>query len=110
MWSVLPVTASLYQASKIAAAAAPLVARGGTLVLVAECADGIGPVETVNRAIYEIGIRPRLAEGVRVVLVSGMPREVVATSYAEYAARAEDVVAGSVLVVPRASQIIVEGT
>ena len=33
----LPVTASLYQAAKIAAAAAPLVDRAGTLVVVAEC-------------------------------------------------------------------------
>jgi nickel-dependent lactate racemase len=104
----LPVTGSLYQASKLAAAVAPLVEPGGMLVLVAECADGIGPIEVVNRAIYEIGIRPRLAPGVRVVLVSALDRATVAPSYATWAARVEDVIEpGRVLVVPRASHLIV---
>jgi nickel-dependent lactate racemase len=104
----LPVTASLYQASKIAAAVAPLVAPHGTLVLVAECRDGIEPVDTVNRAIFELGIRPRLAPGVRVALVSSLPPDVVARSYATYLARAEDALSTTtdVLVVPRASYLI----
>ena len=57
----LPVTASLYQAAKIAAAAAPLVEPGGTLVVAAECTDGIGPLDVVNEAIFRIGVLPRLA-------------------------------------------------
>jgi lactate racemase len=106
---VLPVTASLYQASKIAAAVAPLVEPGGMIVLVAECAEGIGPLEVVNQAIYEIGVKPRLPPGVRIALVSAMAREVVGPSYATWAARPEDVIApGRVLVVPRASHIIVD--
>jgi nickel-dependent lactate racemase len=102
----LPVTATLYQASKIAAAVASLVEPDGTLVMVAECAAGIGPVEVVNRAIFEIGIRPRLAPGVRVVLVSALSPELVRSSYAVPAARVEDVVTGPFVAVPRASQLI----
>ena len=104
----LPVTGSLYQASKIAAAVAPLVAAGGTLVLVAECPEGTGPIDTVNSAIFEIGIKPRLAPDVRVVLVSSLPRDVVGKTYASWAARAEDVLGdGSIVVVPHASSIII---
>jgi nickel-dependent lactate racemase len=104
---VLPITASLYQASKIAAAVAPLVAPDGTLVLVAECRDGIEPVDIVNHAIFELGIRPRLAPGVRVALVSSLAPSVVGRSYATYLARAEDALTtDDVLVVPRASYLI----
>lgn len=104
---VLPVTASLYQASKIAAAVAPLVEPGGIIVLVAECAGGIGPIDVVNHAIYDIGIAPRLPPGATIALVSSLDRAVVAQSYAVWAARAEAVVRpGRVLVVPRASHII----
>ncbi|MEO7729450.1 MAG: lactate racemase domain-containing protein, partial [Kofleriaceae bacterium] len=68
----LPVTASLYQAAKIAAAVAPLVEPNGTLVLAAECPDGIGPLETVNEAIFRIGVLPRLPPQARLVLVSDL--------------------------------------
>ncbi len=47
----LPLTASLYQASKLVAAAAPLVEDGGTVVVVAQCPAGTGPIDVVNRAI-----------------------------------------------------------
>jgi len=103
------VTASLYQASKMLVAIAPLVADGGTVVLVAPCVEGIGPVQVVNEAIYELGIRPRLPARHRVVLVSSLTREEVAPSYAEWAARIEDVVDPSarIVVAPRASKLIV---
>ena len=74
---VHPVTASLYQAAKLAAAAAPLVAPNGTLLLVAECADGIGPLEIVNEAIFRIGVLPRLAPGVSLQLLSALPSSTV---------------------------------
>ena len=108
---VLPVTASLYQASKIVAAVAPLVAPGGSIVLVAECPDGIGGVDVVNRAIYEIGLAPRLPEGTLVHLVSALDASVVAPSYARWAARVEDVLrdsGGPVTILPRASQLLIE--
>src|SRR5690606_33165342 len=77
---VLPVTASLYQAAKIAAAVAPLVADDGVLVLVAECPDGTGPLPIVNEAIFRIGVLPRLPSGATIRLVSALsPSRVACT-------------------------------
>jgi hypothetical protein len=106
---VLPVTASLYQASKIVAAVAPLVADGGTIVLAAECHDGTGPLEVVNRGIYEIGLRPRLPPAHTIALVSSLAPSIVEQTFARPAARVEDVIASArrdVVVVPRASQLL----
>ncbi|MCA9673682.1 MAG: DUF2088 domain-containing protein [Kofleriaceae bacterium] len=106
----LPVTASLYQASKLVAAVAPLLDDDGTIVVVAECGDGIGGVDVVNRAIYDIGLRPRLPARHRVVLVSALDAATVAPSYARWAARAEDVLAdatGPIVVAPHASKMLV---
>ena len=110
---VLPVTASLYQAAKVAAAAAPLVADNGILVLVAECPDGVGPKVVVNEAIFRIGILPRMPSGARIALVSGLPANEVACTLVEYAASVDDAIRdipGPVLVLPRASQLIAEST
>ncbi|MGE5180605.1 MAG: lactate racemase domain-containing protein [Acidobacteriota bacterium] len=107
----LPVTASLYQSAKIAAAAAPLVAEGGTLVVVAECRDGVGPLATVNEAIFRIGVLPRLARGVRLVLVSSLDQATVSRTLLTRAASIEDVLVsqtGPVVVIPEASQLVTE--
>ena len=101
----LPVTASLYQAAKIAAAASPLVEPGGELVIVAECPDGIGPVEVVNEAIFRTGILPRLPPGARLSLVSSMPPELVARTLVEYRAEIPEI-SGRALVIPKASQLL----
>jgi nickel-dependent lactate racemase len=105
----LPVTGSLYQAAKIVAAVAPLVEPGGVVVLVAECPDGTGPLDTVNRAIYEIGLRPRLPNAHEIALVSSLSAAQVAPTFARFATRAEDVIApraGELVVIPRASQLL----
>ena len=107
----LPVTASLYQAAKIAAACAPLVEPGGTLLLVAECPDGIGPLDTVNEAIFRIGVLPRLAPNVRLVLVSDLGEAATKQTLLDYAPSVEsilDATGGPITVVPRASQLILE--
>lgn len=109
----LPVTASLYQAAKIAAASAPLVEPHGTLVVVAQCPDGIGPLEVVNDAIFRIGVLPRLAEGVRLVLVSDLPERETSQTLLAYASSVESVAAsveGRVLVVPHASHVLAEAS
>lgn len=109
----LPVTATLYQAAKIAAATADLVEPGGVLVLVAECPEGIGPLDVVNEAVFGIGVLPRLASGVTLKLVSSLSREEVATTRLEYAASVADAIrgiSGPVVVVPRASQLIIEAS
>jgi len=109
----LPVTASLYQAAKIAAAVAPLVAEGGTLALVAECADGIGPLDVVNEAIFRIGVLPRLAPGARLALVSALSPAQVGHTLLDHAPSLEPLVRaasadGPIVVLPRASRLLVE--
>jgi nickel-dependent lactate racemase len=108
-----PVTASLYQASKLVAAAAPLVAEGGTVIVVADCADGVGPLDVVNRGIYEIGLRPRLPGRHRVVLVSSLAREVVEPTYCAWAPSLEAALAeaeggAEPLVLPSAARLLCE--
>ena len=107
---VLPVTASLYQAAKIAAAVAPLVEDGGTLVIAAECPEGVEPLETVNEAILRIGILPRLPPRSRLVLISGLERAVVEKTLCEYAPDLATVIGQTnrVLVAPKASQLLCE--
>jgi nickel-dependent lactate racemase len=106
-----PITSSLYQASKLVAAAAPLVADNGTVVLVAECWLGTGPLDIVNRGIFEIGIRPRLPAQHEVLLVSALPPELVAKTYCRHAASLEVALAGMAeppLVLPRAGSLLCE--
>lgn len=110
---VLPVTATLYQAAKIAAATAALVQPGGVLVLVAECPEGIGPKVVVNEAIFRIGILPRLAPGVTLKLVSSLSASDVACTLLDYAASVDAAIRdipGHIVVVPRASQLIIEAS
>lgn len=105
----LPVTATLYQAAKIAAAMAPLVKPGGLLLLVAECPDGIGGLEVVNEKIFRIGVLPRLAAGVRLGLVSGLEAAIARTTLLEpfdSITLALNQVRGSVIVAPHASQLV----
>jgi len=109
----LPVTATLYQAAKIAAACADLVEPGGTLVLAAECPDGTGPLPVVNEAVFRIGVLPRLAPGVSIRLVSSLSPSKVACTLVDHAASIESVLAertGRVVVIPRASQLILEAS
>lgn len=104
----LPVTASLYQAAKIASASAPLVTPNGDLVLVAECADGIEPLATVNEAIFRIGVLPRLPSDARIHLVSGLPRTQVERTLLRPLDSLADLVARapSIAIIPRASQLL----
>ena len=106
---VAPVTSSLYQAAKIAAAVAPLVEAGGALVVVAECGDGIGPLDVVNEAILRTGVLPRLAPGVTMHLVSALSPESVSRTLMRCAVAIEPFLdRGAVAVVPQASQLLVE--
>jgi nickel-dependent lactate racemase len=109
---VLPVTASLYQTAKIAAAVAPLIEVDGTLVLAAECTDGTGPLETVNEAIFRIGVLPRLPSGTRIILVSSLDEKVVRQTLVEYSSTLDPFIASAsrITVVPRASQLLCEPT
>ncbi|MBK9518186.1 MAG: DUF2088 domain-containing protein [Anaeromyxobacter sp.] len=81
----LPVSGSLYQASKLVPPAGLLLRDGGVVIVAAECPDGIGPVAVVNEAIFTLGVRRFLPERFTLLLVSGMPPATVARSYATYA-------------------------
>lgn len=108
---VLPVTASLYQAAKIAAAVAPLVEEDGTIVIVAECPDGTGPLPVVNEAIFRIGVLPRLPRGATLQLVSSLSPSKVACTLLDHASSVGAAIrdrTGAVLVIPRASQLLFE--
>lgn len=105
-----PITATLYQAAKIAAACAPLVLPGGALVVVAECADGIGPLETVNEAIFRIGVLPRLPPSASLHLICSLPPSDVAQTLVAPLASPSSLIAAasSILVIPHASKLLFE--
>jgi len=108
----LPVTASLYQAAKIAAAVAPLLAPGGTLLLAAECPDGIGPLDIVNDAIFRIGVLPRLPPGTTLGLLSSLPpsevRRTLLTPIPSPLPLLDS--HATIAIVPRASRLLLEPT
>jgi nickel-dependent lactate racemase len=77
-----PVTDSLYQASKLIAPAGAVLRSGGVVIVVADCSAGTGPLDRVNRGIYELGLRPQLPPVHAVWLVSTLPDAVVRSTYA----------------------------
>jgi len=103
-----PVTDTLYQASKLVASVASHLLPGGTIVLVAPCDRGVGPVEVVNQAIYEIGLRPRLPAQHRILLLSNLPSEMVSATYAAPVESLEQAICGvdELLVVRGASKLL----
>ncbi|HVU03750.1 MAG TPA: lactate racemase domain-containing protein [Polyangiaceae bacterium] len=80
-----PVTRSLYQASKLLPPAGAILEEGGSVIVVAECSEGIEPVARVNEGIYRLGVARSLPARHRVLLVSELPESTVRRSYAEYA-------------------------
>lgn len=78
-----PVSESLYQASKLVPPAGALLEDDGVVIVVADLALGTGPLERVNRGIYELGLRPQLPPRHRVLLVSQLPEETARATYAE---------------------------
>lgn len=102
-----PVTDSLYQAAKIAAAVAGLVAPGGLLVIVAPCGSGIGPLGIVNDAIFKTGVLPRLPPGAQIGLLSLQPAEEVALTHLKHVDSLVSLApTDDFLVVPAASSLI----
>ncbi len=81
----LPVSSSLYQASKLVPPAGLLLRDGGAVVVAAECPEGTGPVEVVNEMIFALGVRRYLPPRHRIFLVSGMDEGTVSRTYATFA-------------------------
>ena len=80
-----PVTMNLYQACKPLPPAGAVLKEGGTIVLAAQCGDGIGPVDVINEAIYRLGSVHSLPRNHRVILVSERSPKEVQPTFAEYA-------------------------
>jgi nickel-dependent lactate racemase len=111
----LPVSASLYQASKLVPPAGLLLRPGGTVIVAAECPEGTGPLGIVNEKIFELGVRRYLPAPCRLFLVSGMDEATVAQTYATFVPsvtwaleRARDAAGGSLdaLVLPDAGDVV----
>jgi lactate racemase len=80
-----PVTSSLYQASKLLPPAGAILEEGGTAVLVADCNEGTGPLDIVNRGIYELGVRLAMPKEHVIRLVSELAPDVADRTYARRA-------------------------
>lgn len=108
-----PVTMNLYQACKLLPPAGAALADGGTVILAAECAAGIGPVQVINEAIYRLGSVHSLPPRHRVVLVSSHGPAAVALTFADWApsvevalAEARERAPGPLLVMPRGGELV----
>jgi len=113
----LPVSGSLYQASKLVPPAGLLLLDGGVVIVAAECPGGTGPLKTVNEAIFALGVRRFLPERYTLFLVSGLPEATVAQTYARHAPSLDWAVGeaarlmggrGRVLVMPDAGDLVPE--
>jgi lactate racemase len=111
----LPVSGSLYQASKLVPPAGLLLRDGGVVIVAAECPEGTGPLKTVNEAIFTLGVRRFLPARYTLLLVSGMDEATVSQTYARHAPSLEAAVAeaarlvggrGRVLVMPDAGDLV----
>jgi hypothetical protein len=111
----LPVSGSLYQASKLVPPAGLLLQDGGVVIVAAECPGGTGPLQTVNEAIFALGVRRFLPARYTLLLVSGMDEATVRQTYARYAPSLQEAVAeaarliggrGRVLVLPDAGDLV----
>jgi nickel-dependent lactate racemase len=80
-----PVTSSLYQAAKLLPPAGAVLEEGGTAVLVAGCEEGTGPLDIVNRGIYELGVRLAMPKNHVVRLVSALPPDLADSTFARRA-------------------------
>jgi nickel-dependent lactate racemase len=85
----LPVSSSLYQASKLVPPAGILLRDGGTVVVAAECPEGTGPLRVVNEKIFDLGVRRYLPARYALFLVSGLDEATVRGTYATFAPSVE---------------------
>jgi nickel-dependent lactate racemase len=72
-----PEAVNLYQLTKIVPPAARIVREGGAIICVGSCCGGIGESKIVNDITFKIGFWDLLPRGVKVYLVSDLPRKMV---------------------------------
>jgi nickel-dependent lactate racemase len=105
----LPLSGSLYQASKLLVPAAMILDPGGTAVLAAECPFGTGPLDVVNKGIYELGLRHLFPAAHTIHLVSSLSESTVSSTYCRYAPSVDSVLAahrGRIAVLPAAGNLL----
>jgi len=112
----LPVSSSLYQASKLLPPAGILLRDGGAVVVAAECPEGTGPFDVVNEKIFALGVRRYLPPRHMIFLVSALDEATVARTYATFAPSVERALAQArqiarkatldVLVLPDAGDLV----
>lgn len=81
----------------------------GCIVIAAECASGIEPVEVVNEAVWRLGVLSRLPHGVEVALVSGLDETTVNRTLLVRAESIQTAIAhraGRIVVLPHATHVI----
>ena len=92
------------------AVAAPLLRDGGTIILCAACEDGLGPVDVINSAIYELGLKPVLPENHRIYLVSNHQAAAIQPYFVSYLDSPDtilrDIDMDDVVIVPYATSVI----
>ena len=105
-----PVTTNLYQACKLLPPAGALLNEGGTIILAAQCGEGLGPVEIINESIYRLGVIHSLPRAHRVILVSEQGPNLVRQTFAEYAPDVASALsmaaANSIAVLPFAGDLV----
>lgn len=121
-----PLDRNLYQAVKGMAAAASVVAEGGTIICAAECRDGLpdeGPyarilrgspsIESAGRAVldaerhiadgWQVQVQARVQARARVLLHSGLPPAVVRAAHLEPIGDVSKALAGLLALKPDAT-------
>ena len=78
----LPATSRLDRAARLLAPAGLLVREGGAIVLAAECAEGVGDRRLLMDRLWPLRIRRYFPERCAVLLVSALPPDEVAETFA----------------------------
>jgi len=77
-----PLNINIYQTTKLVAPAEKIVNPGGAIIVVSECKEGIGPVNTVE-LIGSLLLKKMLPEGVKIYLVCSLKAEDVKKTFFE---------------------------
>lgn len=106
-----PVTSNLYQACKLLPPAGAVLKNGGTIVLAADLAEGVGPVDIINEKIFRLGVIHALPRDHRILLASTRPPEAIAPTFATWVPTVEAALdaldpGADLIVMPRAGDVV----
>ena len=78
--AAFPEALDLYQLTKIIVPAAAFAARGGAVIVAGPCPRGIGWGRVINEIIYELLLRRILPRGVKVIMLTDIPKRTMAAT------------------------------